>query len=164
MISLVKTINRTISINGFDIKLILLSIRGLPIFIRDFVSYRRASGGDGVLPIKFKNLFIILADRYKSAGVAKGHYFYQDLWAAKKIYSRRPARHVDIGSSVDGFVSHLLVFMERVEVVDIRALDSKIAGLVFVKDDATHLNSFDDNSLESISTLHAAEHYSGPQI
>ncbi len=158
MMSLLKKIHRTTSINGFDLRSILLSIRGLPLFISDFVRYKFATSNDA-LPIKFSNLFVVLADRYKSAGQARGHYFFQDLWAAKKIYSRRPARHVDIGSSVEGFVSHLLVFMDRVEVVDIRALESKVAALAFVQDDATHLNKFSDNSLESISSLHAAEHF-----
>lgn len=156
---LAKKIHRTITINGFDPKSMLLSIRGLPAFISDFAKYWGASSGGGMLPIKFSNLYVVLADRYKSAGTAKGHYFFQDLWAAKKIYTIKPNRHVDIGSSVEGFVSHLLVFMDRVEVVDIRSLESRIAGLVFVQDDATHLNSFADNSLESVSTLHAVEHF-----
>ncbi len=59
--------------------------------------------------------------------MAGGHYFHQDLWAAKKIFKRRPMTHVDIGSRVDGFVAHLLVFMP-VTAVDIRYLDSNIEG------------------------------------
>ena len=155
---IIKVIHRTISMNGLNVMTIIFSIRGFIPFIGDLVKYWRNTTRDG-LPIEFSNLFVVLADRYKSAGQARGHYFFQDLWAAKKIYSRRPARHVDIGSSVEGFVSHLLVFMDRVEVVDIRALESKVAALAFVQDDATHLNKFSDNSLESISSLHAAEHF-----
>ena len=158
MLKLVKKIYRAIQIAGFDLKTIFLSIRGVFAFIRDCGKYRSTSSGNG-FQIKLTNLFPVLADRYKSAGVAKGHYFFQDLWAARKIYAIKPFRHVDIGSSVEGFVSHLLVFMDRVEVVDIRALESKVGGLAFIQDNATHLHSFSDNSLESISTLHAAEHF-----
>jgi hypothetical protein len=78
---------------------------------------------------------------------------------SKKNYEIKPEKHIDIGSSIDGFISHLLVFMPRVDVVDIRALHSTVPELHFVQDDATHLTNFADCSLESISSLHAAEHF-----
>ena len=135
-----------------------MSIRGLPAFVRDFGRYRKAAHQGG-LPIRLSHLYPVLADRYTNAGVAEGHYFFQDLWAARKVYARRPSTHVDIGSLVSGFVSHILVFTDRVEVIDIRPLHSTIPNLVFVQDDATRLSRYDDNSLESISSLHAPEHF-----
>ena len=47
----------------------------------------------------------------------------------------------DIGSRIDGFIAHLLVFMP-VMVVDIRPLKSTVDGLTFVQDDATELADF----------------------
>jgi predicted SAM-dependent methyltransferase len=46
-----------------------------------------------------------------------------------------------------------------VTVVDIRPVDSIVDGLQFVQDNATDLTQFEDNSVGSLSTLHAAEHF-----
>jgi len=84
--------------------------------------------------------------------------FFRICGQPKKIYNAQPTRHVDIGSRIDGFIAHLLVF-RSVEVIDIRPLKSNIPGLTFVQENATDLFRFKDNSLESISSLHAIEHF-----
>ena len=109
-------------------------------------------------PLRLQNLIPILDEFSQQAGGAGGHYFHQDIWAARRIKDINPDRHVDIGSRIDGFISHLLVF-RSVEVIDIRPLDSHVEGLTFIQADATDLAQFADDSLESISTLHAAEHF-----
>lgn len=159
MRSLRRVIQRTLAINGIDLSRISASVRGGRQFCADFTAYRRTAIMAGALPITLSDLYIALSDRFDVAGRANGGYFFQDLWAARKIFAKRPARHVDIGSSIDGFIGHLLVFMERVEVVDIRPLPSTIPQLAFVQDDATILRRYPDDSLESVSTLHAAEHF-----
>jgi len=103
------------------------------------------------------DVYPILHEANESAG-STGHYFHQDLWAARKIFERRPLSHLDVGSRIDGLISHLLVFMS-VTAVDIRPMRQKVSGLNFVCDDATYLGTFGDNSAESISSLHAAEHF-----
>jgi hypothetical protein len=143
---------------GLDLRKLTLSIRGLPSFVGDWRRYRRATSTRG-LPLRLSDTFPVLADRYDHAGMAVGQYFFQDLWAARKIFARRPERHVDIGSSIYGFVSHLLVFTPRVEVIDIRPLASHVEGLTFVQEDATLLTGIEDDSVESLSSLHAAEHF-----
>ena len=109
-------------------------------------------------PLEFRHLKPFLLDFHTDAGIVGGHYFFQDLWAARKIFERRPARHVDIASRLDGFVSHVLAFMP-VEVIDVRPLKSSLAGLSFVQADATTLGNYPDESIESISSLHAIEHF-----
>ena len=74
------------------------------------------------------------------------------------MYAAARARHVDVGSRVDGFSSHLLVF-RSVEVVDIRPIESSVPELKFVQSSATDLSIFGDDSLESLSSLHATEHF-----
>jgi SAM-dependent methyltransferase len=100
----------------------------------------------------------VLSDYEADAGVAKGHYFYQDLWAARRIFATRPEQHLDIGSRIDGFVAHLLTFMS-VTVVDVRPLESEVCGLKFMRGDATALDDWTDGSVQSISSLHAVEHF-----
>ncbi len=80
------------------------------------------------------------------------------LGSSEKILSDGRDASLDIGSRIDGFVAHLLVFMP-VTLVDLRRLDTSIEGLTFVNDDATTLGRFSDESVESISSLHAAEHF-----
>jgi len=99
-----------------------------------------------------------LHEQSESAGTATGHYFWQDLWVARRVLRASPARHVDIGSRVDGLITHLLVFRE-VDVVDVRPLSYAIPGLNFILDDATALKSLTDRSIESVSSLHAVEHF-----
>jgi SAM-dependent methyltransferase len=118
----------------------------------------RARGTQDHFRIRARDLHPIVDEYDIDAGTASGHYFHQDIWAARKIYARRPARHVDVGSRIDGFIAHLLVFMD-VEVVDVRRLRSTMDGLRFVQGDGTRMGPFADGSLESISSLHAIEHF-----
>jgi SAM-dependent methyltransferase len=142
---------------GIEPRKTFYSIKGLPVFFRDYFVYiKRQKNLVGAFPIT--KIYPILHERFIQAGEAEGPYFHQDIWAAKKIYQKNPKRHLDIGSSVNGFISHLLVFRE-VELVDIRKLESKVKGLSFLQSDATTLKEFSDNSIESISSLHAGEHF-----
>ncbi len=142
---------------GLDPRKVLNSLRGTPYFVRDLLRYRRMSRNcPQALPL---NGFLpVLGDRFEAAGSLPQHYFHQDLWVARKILAANPSRHVDIGSLISGFVSHLLVF-RGVEIVDIRPLPERIEGLTAHIGDATHLNMFADDSLESLSSLHAGEHF-----
>jgi hypothetical protein len=126
-------------------------------FVSTWLKYQRLNSRPS-FRLKLAEAFPILTDRHDSAGLADGHYFHQDLWAARKIFRARPASHIDIGSRVDGFVAHLLTFMP-VTIVDIRPLVSKIDGLTVLQDDATALSMLEADSVPSLSSLHAAEHF-----
>ncbi|MBR0167735.1 MAG: DUF268 domain-containing protein, partial [Synergistaceae bacterium] len=87
-----------------------------------------------------------------------GYYFWQDLWAARKIFQRKPPAHYDIGSRVDGFIAHVLPFMP-VTMIDIRPLPQKVEGLKFIQADATNLEGIADKSIVSLSALCSPEHF-----
>jgi hypothetical protein len=142
---------------GFSPRTLLKTLKGIPQFVRDLRHYQRLNNGSS-FRVSLRYLFPILTDREESAGMAPGHYFHQDLWAARKIFEQAPKQHVDIGSRVDGFVAHLLVFMP-VTIIDIRQLESGVQGLSFIRDDATDLSTIASDSVKSISSLHAAEHF-----
>lgn len=133
----------------------LRAISGLPAYVRDLFAY--AAERDRRFPLRIHGLLPVFGDRKAHAGT-QGAYFHQDLWAARRIFAKRPSRHVDIGSRIDGFIAHLLTFMP-VEVVDIRPLASPVEGLTFTRDDATTLHQFADGSVESLSALHVVEHF-----
>lgn len=104
-----------------------------------------------------KNLYPCVDDWNASAG-SLGGYFWQDLWAAKKIFRAKPDSHYDIGSRVDGFVAHILSFMP-LTMIDIRPLPQKVDGLNFIQADATNLEGIADDSVISLSSLCAPEHF-----
>jgi Caenorhabditis protein of unknown function, DUF268 len=142
---------------GFYPRVFLNTLRGLPGFVSDALRYNRMNP-PSAFRIRAADLFPILGDRFSKAGFVGGHYFHQDLWAARKIYQRSPLEHMDVGSRLDGFIAHLLAF-RQVTVVDIRPLESDISGLSFVQDDATELMHMATDSVESLSSLHVAEHF-----
>jgi hypothetical protein len=106
--------------------------------------------------LRFGDLYPRLGDRFEPAGSVPVHYFHQDIWAARRVREAAPARHVDIGSRIDGFVGHLLAFRE-VTVLDVRPLGGIHPDLHFVHADVTSLPQ-EDRSLESVSSLHVVEH------
>lgn len=143
--------------SGLDPIGVARRVQNLPRFLRTLVQYRTARDV-GPFPLSATSLHPVLADFRADAGAASGHYFFQDLWAARRIFARRPSRHIDVGSRIDGFIAHLLTFMP-VTVLDVRPLPLRVSGLTFVQEDATNLAGIADGAVESLSSLHAVEHF-----
>ena len=97
-------------------------------------------------------------DRVSQAG-SVNHYFWQDLWCAQHVFDARPDLHYDIGSRVDGFISNLLTFGQKVTLIDVRPLDAVIPGVSFTQSDATMLESVENDSIHSLSALCSLEHF-----
>lgn len=139
----------------FDPLLILTKWKAIPHFIRNYVLYNRLLKG-----AKFKitpnNLFFSTYEKFQSAGVVKGHYFFQDIWAAENIFKSKVAQHVDVGSRIDGFIAHVLPFA-KVHYVDLRKINSKVRNLEFIQGSILSL-PFSENSISSLSCLHVIEH------
>lgn len=104
-------------------------------------------------------LYPMVNDIGEDADTLDGHYFMQDICVARKILEDNPKKHYDIGSRIDGFIAHLLVFRKNITLIDVRTFPHKIDGLSFVQADGKSLNGIQDNSIESLSCLHAAEHF-----
>ncbi len=77
---------------------------------------------------------------------------------AKQIFKNNPTKHVDIGSRTDGFVAHVASFRE-IEVFDIRPLVSTVGNIRFVQADFMEPNPALKDYTDSISCLHAIEHF-----
>lgn len=136
---------------GFDPKRLLLSLRGIPRYLIDGWSF--GSGYQGKLSIR-----PCLHDRYQEGGSTKDEYFIQDLQVARWIYQANPVKHVDIGSRIDGFVTHVASFRE-IEVFDIRPVSSTIPGIHFKQADLMKSSQSWNNYCDSLSCLHALEHF-----
>jgi Caenorhabditis protein of unknown function, DUF268. len=105
-----------------------------------------------------KYLYPIICDKYSVAG-SIGSYFFQDLWAAKKIIESGIKMHFDIGSRIDGFIAHLLAVGIDVTMIDVREFPNKVDHLHTILDDATTLRQIQDDSIESMSALCSLEHF-----
>ncbi len=153
---MIKSIYKFFKLIGLDFYILLLSIRGIPGYIYDIVKYRKNNTLKNVFPIK--KYLPVLSDRYDAAGVARGHYFHQDLLVAQKVYQNNPLKHIDIGSRIDGFVAHIASFRE-IEVFDIRPLNISVTNMKFVQLDLIEPNKQFTDYCDSISCLHALEHF-----
>ena len=127
-------------------------------FKNDMFKYNSLYKGDN-FGIDKKYMYSCLDDQNDSAGSYLGSYFWQDLWAAQHIFEDNPKIHYDIGSRIDGFIAHLASFRKNITLIDIRPLSIDIPNVDFIQADATNLDNIPDESIESLSSLCALEHF-----
>lgn len=136
---------------GVDPRRMIRSFGGIPRFIVGWLRFRKEYKGRlSILPC--------LHDWYEEGGATKDEYFLQDLHVARRIYLASPAKHVDIGSRIDGFVAHVASFRE-IEVFDIRPVTSLIPGVLFKQADLMNPHEPLAEYCDSLSCLHALEHF-----
>lgn len=149
-------IRRIFFLFGVNLSHLIQAIKGLLWFSKDYLIIKKQiRESNDKWPI---SLFPIMFDKNDNSGVANGQYFYQDIYVAQQIYKNCPERHIDIGSRVDGFVAQVAVF-RKIEVIDIRKLTTKIKNIVFIQSDLMITNQALMNSTDSLSCLHAIEHF-----
>jgi len=158
-ITALKRGNRTLSSWGIDGRKMFYKVKGTrPIRDerKEYERQRQASSSPSQFPIT--KAYPIFEDRFSSAGEASGHYFHQDLYVAREIYKRNPNRHVDVGSSIYGFVSHVASF-RPIEVLDIRPLENVVEGISFIRQDIMIIGPTLESSTDSLSCLHSLGHF-----
>lgn len=134
-----------------DLKEMMRAIPAYGRYIKDWMAYSRR---DGAEPMAFVDSMPQLHDRTKTTAF-DSHYFYQDIWAFKKIHASAVSHHVDVGSRADfiGFVTGVT----RVSFIDIRPLVTDLDNYESIEGSILAM-PFGDNSVSSISCLHVAEH------
>lgn len=120
-------------------------------FFKDWAKYSKLKGSE---PIKLINTYPCIHEKNETTSFDH-HYFYQDIWAFKRIYQSKPNHHVDVGSAID-FVGFLTA-ITKVTFIDIRPLLATLDNFDSKKGSILSL-PFEDNSLLSLSCLHVAEH------
>ena len=124
---------------------------GIVQYVRDTRAYRGLAGAE---PLRWRDAFPRLGDGLPTSPFDQ-HYFYQDVWAARHVTALAPARHVDVGSRVD-YVGFLTAVCD-VTFVDIRPLEADLDRLQSISGSVLAM-PFEDQSVESLSCLHVAEH------
>jgi len=141
---------------GIQPRKFLLFIVGFPFYWRDLVIITRQLKANK--DFKVKSLCPVLAEKSVESGVMSGQYFHQDLLVARLIYAHNPKKHVDIGSRIDGFVAHVASF-RQIEVFDIRPQHSTSKNIIFTQADMMALPARLSGYCDSVSSLHAIEHF-----
>ena len=118
-------------------------------FIGEWWQFRRAGGMAGVL-----DWYPCLFDRVPQSRI-DAHYFYQAVWAFKRILSQKPRLHVDLGSQVN--LVGLLTTVTHVTFLDIRPLVLTLNNYTGLGGSITAL-PFRNDSVASLSSLHVIEH------
>lgn len=129
-------------------------VRRIPryvIFFRDWAKYSKSESSES---IKLINTYPCIHETTQTTSF-ESHYFYQDIWAFKKIYEFKPNHHIDVGSAIE-FVGFLTA-ITKVTFVDVRPLLAILDNFDSRKGSILSL-PFEDNSLLSLSSLHVAEH------
>lgn len=141
---------------GIDMRRFIPALIGLPSVLREYRALKKQNKAIGS---KWKLRFTmpVIEDRYSSAGKVSGHYFHQDLLVARRIFQRKPVKHVDVGSRIDGFVAHVAAF-RPIEVFDIRPLDVGIPNIIFKHVDLMDPEMELKDYCDSLSCLHVLEH------
>jgi SAM-dependent methyltransferase len=138
---------------GSDPRKFFKSVYSLPRYFRDYFRFKKMYKGK-------VELMPCLYDWYEEGGATTSEYFWQDLLVARMIAEAKPEKHVDVGSRVDGFITHVASFRE-IEVFDIRPITTQIPGITFKQADLMNLgDSYGKNIYcDSLSCLHAIEHF-----
>ncbi len=152
----VKNIHYYLNLFGFYPRKFIYSTKGISPFIKNYFELKKQINSNNVF--KIKSFHPCLDDRFDTAGSVPLHYFHQDLFVANKIFMSNPIKHTDIGSRIDGFVAHVASFRE-IEIFDIRKMNDKIKNVKFVQADLMDENFKMENYCDSISCLHAIEHF-----
>ena len=132
---------------GLDLKTVL-GLQNIGRFFSERRQFLRMGG-------EVRRSYPILSDYSDWAGSMKGHYFHQDLYVAQKVFESGTKRHVDVGSSISGFVSHIASFMP-IEILDIRPTPSRSKNISFTQQDVMAGLTIRTGSL---SCLHTLEHF-----
>ncbi len=124
-----------------------------PRFLGEAFRYAHMEGAE---PVRVVDLWPCLGDADPSTQSGGGQYFYQDVWALRKLAARPPKFHVDVGSRVDGFVGQATAITKGI-FVDIRPVGYQLPDLVVVAGSLLAL-PFANESIPSLSCLHVLEH------
>lgn len=151
-------INNRLVLFGIDLRQTMRAARAWPAYRRSLRAFRRQAAGAKVR-FGFSPAYVCLDEDVSDSGLAKGHYFHQDLLVARRIHRAQPRRHIDVGSRVDGFVAHVASF-RPIEVLDIRSLPSTIPNVTFLQADMMAPLPVElTGCCDSLSCLHALEHF-----
>jgi len=149
-----RSARASIKFHGFDVRRLVKFLLLLPRLFNDLHKYVLLGGEvQEILPIYNEDA---------GAGCSFNDYMLLDYLVVQELRHHLPSRHLDVGSRIDGLVlqaSHLC----QVSCLDIRP-NPRLGyfGISSITADVcttVNVNSLDEQSFESISSVHAVEHF-----
>ncbi len=131
----------------------LKGVFALAAFVGEYKTYLR-DGGNPNFRTSANYLYPCLADRTAHTPI-EPVYFFQDTWAARKIFALKPQHHHDVGSSA--MTIGILSQFVPVTMIDLRPLEVELENLHFQFGSILDL-PFAGGSIESLSSLCVIEH------
>ena len=145
----IKKVYKLLNFIGFDL-IKFFNLFFIIKVIKNYIIFKKLGGKN--------NKFHLILGQHKSlSGNIDKHYFNQDIRVANLIFEKKPEKHVDIGSRIDGFVSHIASF-RKLEVFDIRKNIINNKNIEFKNIDLQNLDRTYYNYSDSVSCLHTIEH------
>jgi hypothetical protein len=122
-------------------------------FVGEYRMFRRLDGNSN-FKASANYLYPCLIDRTAQTPV-EPVYFFQDTWAARKIFELKPSHHYDVGSHAVtvGIISQFT----PVTMIDLRPIGIVLENLHFEYGSILEL-PFPDKTIESLSSLCVVEH------
>ena len=129
----------------------IYNIPKLSIFCKSYKKYKNLPGAE---ELNISDFYPCIDDNVQKTSFDP-HYFYQGVWAFRRIKERGVKTHVDVGSEIRWV--GLLSTISKVTFIDIRPFKTDLKDLTIKKGDILNM-PFEDNSLNSLSCLHVTEH------
>lgn len=131
-----------------------LKLQNLPRLIKFYGTYKKYKYLTNAEELNISDIYPCITDNTPKTPFDT-HYFYQGVWAFRKIKESGVESHVDVGSEIRwvGLLSNIT----RVTFIDIRPFETDLKDLIVKKGNILNM-PFEDNSVDSLSCLHVAEH------
>ena len=129
-------------------------IHNLRKLIKFYESYKKYKHLNNTEELNISDFYPCINDNTKTTPF-DAHYFYQGVWAFRRIKESGVKSHVDVGSEIRWV--GLLSTIAKVTFIDIRPFETDLKDLITKKGDILNM-PFEDNSADSLSSLHVAEH------
>lgn len=140
--------------NGFGLRLqFLQGIAAAGSFLTEYRAYQRVNSNPH-FSLHAVNMVPCLQDRTIVTPL-EPTYFFQDSWAAGRIFSAKPDQHFDVGSSA--MTIGILAQFVPTTMVDIRPIELRLNNLSFKEGSIVEL-PFPDQTIVSLSSLCVVEH------
>lgn len=134
--------------------IITINVNNIPKLIRFYKSYKQYKYLNKFEKLNTANFYPCIHDNTTTT-TYDAHYFYQGVWAFNLIKRSKIKIHIDVGSEIRWV--GLLSVITKVVFVDIRPLKIDLNKLISKKGNILNM-PFEDNSVNSLSCLHVAEH------
>ena len=157
---LVKWTNSIISASSLFLKMPM----GFFLYKKDMKTYDKmlenALSSSKRFKIEYRTTWPRYTDRWAQNGDSIGEtYFFTTTYIARQIIDNKPEHHYDIGSNIEHFISKLMAARIPTTIIDIRPFKRNLEGVSFLQSNAQCLNKIQDNSVTSLSSIYAVEHY-----